>query len=61
MTKVENVEEFLKEQKLRWVGHVKRIDHEKAPAKAKIIVVKGSKKGRPKKRWEKVVEKNHTG
>ena len=33
MTGVERLEECLREQKLRWLGHVKRTDEEKAPVK----------------------------
>ena len=51
MTDVEKIEEFLREQRLRWLEHMKKIDDERAPVKAKIFVVNGSKRGRPKKRW----------
>ena len=42
---------------LRWFGHVKRMDDERAPEKANKLVVDGSKKGSPKKR-KKVQEKS---
>ena len=58
MTGVEKIEEFLREQKLRWLGHVEVMDDERAPSKAKEIVVGDSKKGRPKKSWKEVVEKD---
>ena len=35
MTDIEKVEEFLREQRLRWFGHKERIDDERAPVKAK--------------------------
>ena len=34
MTEVEKIEEFLGEHRLRWFGHVERIDDERAPVKA---------------------------
>ena len=56
MTCVERLEEFLREQRLRWLGHVERMDEERGPVKALKLEVDGTKKGRPKKRWKKVVE-----
>ena len=58
MTGVEKKEEFMKEQRLRWFGHVKKMDDERTPVKAQDFIVDGSKKGRPKNRWKVVVEKN---
>ena len=58
MTNAEKMEEFMREQRLRWFGLVERMDDERSPVKAKSIVVDGSKKGRPKKRWKEVVEKD---
>ena len=52
------IEEFLREQRLRWFAHVKRMNDEGTPVKVKHFVVDGSKKGRPKKRWKEVEEKN---
>ena len=57
MTCVENIEEFIRQQILRWLGIVKKVDDKRAPVKAKNLVVDGSKKSRPKKRWEEVKEK----
>ena len=48
--------EFVSEQKLRWFAHMKRLDDERTPVKAKNFVVVGSKKGRLKKRWIKGVK-----
>ena len=56
MTCVERLEEFLRDQKLRWLGHVERMDEERGPVKALKLEVDGTKKGRPKKRWKKVVQ-----
>ena len=40
----------MKEQKLRWFGHVEKMDGEKTPVKAKKFIVDDSEKGRHKKR-----------
>ena len=58
MTGVEKKEEFMKEQRLRWFGHVKKMDDKRTPVKAQDFIVDGLKKGRPKNRWKVVVEKN---
>ena len=34
-TVVEKIEKFMREQKLRWFGHIERMDDERAPIKAK--------------------------
>jgi hypothetical protein len=56
MTGVEKIEEFLRSQRLRWFGHVERMSEERAPVMARSVTVDGRKKGRPKKRWQEVVE-----
>ena len=37
MTGVEKIEEFVREHRLRWFGHVERFDDERTPVKAKIL------------------------
>ena len=44
MTGVERLEVFLREQRLRWLGHVERIDEERGPVKALHLEVDGTKK-----------------
>ena len=56
MTGVVILEEFLREKRLRWLGHVERMDEERGPVKALLLEVDGTKKGRPKKRWKEVLE-----
>ena len=56
MTGVVRLEEFLREKRLRWLGHEERMDEERGPVKALLLVVDGTKKGRPKKRWKEVLE-----
>ena len=57
MTGVERLQEFLRNQRLRWFGHVKKISKEKETALAMDmkIKVKGKNKRRPKKGWMKVL------
>ena len=45
MTGVEKIEEFLREQRLRWLEHMENIDDERAPLKTKSFVVNCSKRG----------------
>ena len=56
MTGVVRLEEFLREKRLRWFGHVERMDEKRGPVKALLLEVDGTKKERPKKRWKEVLE-----
>ena len=57
MTGVVRLEEFLREKRLQWLGHVEKMDEERDPVKALLLeVADGTKKGRPKKRWKEVLE-----
>ena len=58
MTSVEKIEKFMREQRLRWFDHFEKIDAERAPVKAELFAVNGSKRGRPKKRLKETIEKN---
>ena len=53
-------EKFLREQRLQWIEHMKRMDDEKASVKAKIFVVDESKEDRSKKEMKKGYRKKHT-
>ena len=48
---VDEMKEFLRGQRLRWLGHEERMGENKEPAKALHFQMDGSKKGRPKNRW----------
>ena len=50
------LEEFLREKRLRWLGHVEKMDEERGPVKALLLEVDRTKNGGLKKRWEKVLE-----
>ena len=60
MTGAVRLEEFLREKRLRWLGHVERMDEERGPVNALLLEVDGTKKGRPKKRWTEVLEYDMT-
>ena len=51
LTGVDEMKEFLRGQRLRWLGHVERMDENRRPAKALHFQMDGSKKGRPKNTW----------
>ena len=44
MTGVVRLEEFLREKRLRWLGHVERMDEERGPVKPLLLEVDGTKK-----------------
>ena len=58
MTEVEKMEEFLKEQRLRWFEYVERMYYKKASVKRKRFVVEGLKKVEKMKRGG---SKTHAG
>ena len=51
LTGVDEMKEFMRGQRLRWLGHVERMDENRGPANALHFQMDGSKKGRPKNRW----------
>ena len=55
---LEKIEEFLLEKRLRWFGHIRKMDDERVLVKAKSFVLDGSKRGRMKKTWEQAIEKH---
>ena len=56
MMGVARLEKFLREKRLRWLGHVEKMDEERGLVKALLLEVDRTKKGRPKKRWKEVLE-----
>ena len=49
LTGVDEMKEFLRGQRLRWLGHVERMDENRGPAKALHFQMDGSKKGKTQK------------
>jgi len=57
MCKVEHISELLFRSRLRWLGHVARMDESRVPKKLLFCGVSGRRsRGRPKKRWTDVVK-----
>ena len=56
---VNNLEEHLRQKRLRWFGHIVRTDEEVEKKKVLELKIKGQRKrGRPVKRWIDVVEED---
>ena len=55
---VKKINDFLKEQRLRWFRYIKRMNDERTLIKSKIFVGDGQKNARPKKRWKEVIDKD---
>ena len=53
MTGVVRLEDFLREKRLRWLGHLERMDEERGPVKALLLEVDGTKKEDPKRGGKK--------
>jgi len=51
-TGMESIEEYLREQRLRWLGLMERMDCERPQSVAMNFKIDCSKKGRSKKRWK---------
>ena len=52
------IQKFLREQRVRWLRDVEKMDEERAPVRARKFEIEGSKKDRLKKRWKEVMEKD---
>ena len=55
IVQVEHMREYLRSQRLKWYGDVKRLSQDKAPAMTRVYRAQGRKIGRPKKRWQEVI------
>ena len=51
LTGVDEMKEFMRGQRSRWLGHVERMDENRVPTNALHFQMDGSKKRRPKNRW----------
>jgi len=56
----ETMDNILRERRLRWLGHVLRMDHQRIPQQALYLQVPGYKRGpgRPRANWRSTVNKD---
>lgn len=53
----EDIVKFIKAQRLRWAGHLERMDEGRAPRRAsEMVCMTMRRRGRPRSRWREEVE-----
>jgi hypothetical protein len=53
----EDIVTFIKSSRIRWYGHVERMQNQKIPKQIVAATIEGKRKrGRPRKRWKDEVE-----
>jgi hypothetical protein len=58
LSKGENIVKWIKEQRIRWLGHLERVE-DRMPKKIFIQELEGTRRrGRPRKRWREEVERD---
>jgi len=59
-TEQQTIDNMLRERRLRWLGHVFRMDHQRIPQQALYWQVAGYKRGpgRPRANWRSAVNKD---
>ena len=59
MSKGENVVKWIKGQRIRWLGHLERMEEDRMPKKIFIQELEGTRRrGRPRKGWGEEVERD---
>jgi len=59
MSTGENIAEWIKGQRLSWLGHLERMEEDRMPKKSFTQKLEGTRRrGRPRKRWKKEVERD---
>jgi len=59
MSKGENIVKWIKGQRINWLGHLERMEEGRVPKKIFTQELVGTKRrGRPRKRWKKEVERD---
>jgi hypothetical protein len=52
-----DIVKFIKSSRIRWYGHVERMQNKRLPKQIAVATIEGTKKrGRPHKRWKDEVE-----
>ena len=58
MSKGENIVKWIKGQRIRWLGHLERMEEDRMPKKIFTQELGGMRRrGRPRKRWKEAVER----
>ena len=58
MNKGENIVQWIKGQRISWLGHLERMEEDRMPKKIFTRELKGTRRrGRPRKRWKEEVER----
>jgi len=58
MSKGESIVKWIKWQRIRWLGHLERMEEDRMPKKIFTQELEGTRRrGRPKKRWKEEVER----
>jgi len=59
MSKGENIVKWIKGQRIRWLGHLERMEEGRMPKKIFTQELEGTRRrGRPRKRWEEEGERD---
>jgi hypothetical protein len=55
----ENIVRWIRGQRIRWLGHLERMEEDRMPNKIFTQELKGTRhRGRPRKRWKDEVERD---
>jgi len=59
LSKGEKIAKWIKGQRIRWLGHVERMEEDRIPKKIFTQEMERTKrKGKPRKRWREEVERD---
>ena len=59
MSKRKNIVKWIKGQRMRWLGHLERMEEDRMPKKIFTRELEGTRtRGRPRKRWKEGVERD---
>jgi len=59
MSKAENMVKWIKGQRIRWLGHLERMEEDRMPKKIFTQELEGTRRrARPRKRWKEEVERD---
>ena len=59
MSKKENIEKWIKGQRISWLGHLERMEEDRMPKKIFTQKLEGTRRrGRPRKGWREEVERD---